>query len=520
MALQIRGNSQIINGPIENAQIKNADLSLSKLSGSGSVEISSGASMTFASGSSLTIDSADINGGTLDGVTIGGSSPAVANVTTLSAQSLSISDTTEALADGSEGAVIVAGGAYVAKKLFVGTDFRADGDVQLGSDANDTVTVKGNLVVDGTSTTINSTTLEVDDKTIVLNKGSIDSATGDGGGLIVEGPTNNATILWDHNLGSGRFKINQNVLIEGSLGIESHLTSYNGNINVLDSTNSTKLAITASNGNLVSQGQIQAVSGFSGNLSGNVSGNLTGDVYASNGTSKVLESGTDGSDATFTGDVTGDLTGNADTASAWANSRTVSFSGGDVSGSFSMDGSADVSTVDLTIGAGVVENSMLAGSITYDKIESTDIDTDLNSVSTDHDTLASAKSIKNYVDAQISGGGFTSVADMDLQMGDNGSFVRVKKEVAYISVDSTMAGAATPYVDLADATGGAKDDSTASLQALAMVFLNGQKLRLSSDSGSTNEYYWDSSDAGKILFASSIISDGDDVEIHYYIKYA
>ena len=46
-----------------------------------------------------------------------------------------------------------------------------------------------------------------------------------------------------------------------------------------------------------------------GNLTGNVTGDLTGDVYATGG-QKVLESGTNGTDATFTGDVTGDITGN------------------------------------------------------------------------------------------------------------------------------------------------------------------------------------------------------------------
>ena len=45
-----------------------------------------------------------------------------------------------------------------------------------------------------------------------------------------------------------------------------------------------------------------------------VSGVIDGDIYASDGTSKVLENGTDGTDATFTGDVTGDLTGTADIA--------------------------------------------------------------------------------------------------------------------------------------------------------------------------------------------------------------
>ena len=44
---------------------------------------------------------------------------------------------------------------------------------------------------------------------------------------------------------------------------------------------------------------------ITGNVTGNTTGNLIGDVYSSNGTSKVLESGTDGTDATFTGTLTG-----------------------------------------------------------------------------------------------------------------------------------------------------------------------------------------------------------------------
>ena len=44
-------------------------------------------------------------------------------------------------------------------------------------------------------------------------------------------------------------------------------------------------------------------------VTGKVTGDLVGDVYASNGTSKVLEAGTDGTDATFTGDITGNVTG-------------------------------------------------------------------------------------------------------------------------------------------------------------------------------------------------------------------
>jgi hypothetical protein len=154
---------------------------------------------------------------------------------------------------------------------------------------------------------------------------------------------------------------------------------------------------------------------FNGGLNGTLTGDLVGDVYSTDGTSKVLESGTDGTNATFTGDVTGDLIGdiknsdlttifdsgsdaslatyygtlinsnstviltpgsdavtaqfegNANTADAWSSSRTVTFGGtdgngdpiGDVTGSFTIDGSGNVSDVELT----VQSTSVPAGSV-------------------------------------------------------------------------------------------------------------------------------------------------------------
>ena len=80
-----------------------------------------------------------------------------------------------------------------------------------------------------------------------------------------------------------------------------------------------------------SEGQVVATS---------FSGNLIGDVLASNGTSTVLDSGTDGTDATFTGSVTGNATtsssttGNAGTATALETARNI--------GGVSFDGTADI----------------------------------------------------------------------------------------------------------------------------------------------------------------------------------
>ena len=74
----------------------------------------------------------------------------------------------------------------------------------------------------------------------------------------------------------------------------------------------------------------------------NITGDLIGDVKATDGTS-VLGSGTDGTDATFTGDVTGDLTGNADTATTWATAREIALTG-DVTGTVTgVNGGGDIS---------------------------------------------------------------------------------------------------------------------------------------------------------------------------------
>ena len=47
--------------------------------------------------------------------------------------------------------------------------------------------------------------------------------------------------------------------------------------------------------------------------------------------------------------LTANTSGNAATATAWAASRTVTFANGDVTGNFSIDGSADVSDIELTV---------------------------------------------------------------------------------------------------------------------------------------------------------------------------
>lgn len=92
----------------------------------------------------------------------------------------------------------------------------------------DNLTLSGNLIVSGTTTTINSTTLTVDDKNIELGStASPSDATADGGGITLKGTTDktfnyvNATTAWtsseDLNLLTGKvYEINGTTVLSAS----------------------------------------------------------------------------------------------------------------------------------------------------------------------------------------------------------------------------------------------------------------------------------------------------------------
>ena len=75
------------------------------------------------------------------------------------------------------------------------------------------VVIAGDLQVDGTTTTINSTTLTVDDKNIVLASGSADAAAANGAGITVDGA--NATITYDGT--NDEWDFNKDVNVTGTV---------------------------------------------------------------------------------------------------------------------------------------------------------------------------------------------------------------------------------------------------------------------------------------------------------------
>ena len=68
------------------------------------------------------------------------------------------------------------------------------------------VIIAGNLQVDGVTTTVNSTTVTINDKTLVLAD-SADSATADGAGIIIG--NSGAAITYNYNAGSPVFELNR-----------------------------------------------------------------------------------------------------------------------------------------------------------------------------------------------------------------------------------------------------------------------------------------------------------------------
>ena len=80
-------------------------------------------------------------------------------------------------------------------------------------DNTGTVVIAGNLQVDGTTTTINSTTVTVDDLNLTLASGAANAAAANGAGLTVDGA--NATITYDSS--NDEWDFNKNINITGNL---------------------------------------------------------------------------------------------------------------------------------------------------------------------------------------------------------------------------------------------------------------------------------------------------------------
>ena len=263
---------------------------------------------------SLIATTADINGGTIDGVTIGGAAAGAITGTTITGTSFVGPLTGSVTGD-------VTGNASTATKLATTRNIALAGDVTGNANFDGsgnisiTTTVAANSVALGTDTTGNYVQSLVAGTGVSLANNTGENAT--------------PTISIGQAVGTSSNVTFNDLVVSGNLTVSGTTTTVNTEtINLADNIitlNSNETGTPTQNGG------IEVERGTAANKS------LLWD--------EATDKWTVGSD-TF---VAGSFEGNAATTTKWANSRTVSFSGGDVSGSFSIDGSANVSNVALTV---------------------------------------------------------------------------------------------------------------------------------------------------------------------------
>jgi hypothetical protein len=219
-------------------------------------------------------------------------------------------------------------------------DVNGNVEAATGESTFNDVVIAGDLTVQGTTTSVETTNTTISDNTIVLNAGESGAGVtlGSAGISIDRGSFNDAQLLWNETDDKFVFR---------------------------DQT-ATKLIVEAAT----------FVGALLGNVTGDITGDITGDVKADNGVI-VLNNGTNGIDATFVGDVTGNLTG---------------YQVGDMTGSvFADDSSAMVDAVG---------NSMSANSATFTTTTSpTIIGTNINPVTGQTIVVGGALGSFSYNDA-------------------------------------------------------------------------------------------------------------------------
>ena len=208
---------------------------------------------------------------------------------------------------------------------------------------NHNLTVTGDLTVNGTTTTINATTVTVDDKNLELGSvASPSDTTADGGGITLKGSTDktilwvDSTDRWTFNQGVEAVSI-QNTPIGSSIASTGAFTSLTAN-EAVTFTQGTASSSTGT-GTLVVTGGV----GVSGNIYAGGNGVFAGDVTVSGGDIVTAAATASNLYATTT-------TGNIGIATGQT-SGTLTVGGTAQTGTITIDRSASAHTLNIGTGA-------------------------------------------------------------------------------------------------------------------------------------------------------------------------
>ena len=442
--------------------------------------------MTIATGQTLTTDTADINGGAIDGTTIGANSAAAATFTNLTVTTdVNIDDS------GGDGAMdgVVIGANTAAAGTFTtvtatnvqATNLKAnDGTAAItiaDSTGNVGVTtnleVTGNLTVNGTTTTIDSTTLTIEDPLIQLAKNNSGGAanTFDQGLFFNRGSDDNVSFIWDES--ADQFAV---AVTSGEDGTTA------GNVTI-DSYAALKAGVTTVSD--LETGVISAADGTESATIANSTGVMT--IASSVLTTADINGGT----------LDGVTIGGASAAAATVSSLSVSDGNVTNVGDIALD---TISADGTTIGVSMTDNTAAAfdikeGSNSYLKFDTTD-SSELITASKAF-TVASGVTFTTDT-ADINGGAIDGAT-----IGANSAAAATFTTATATSVNATnvRANDGTAAIVITDSTG-AVAISTA-LTATGAVSVNGGNFTFNEDSASVDARFESNGDTHALFIDGS-----------------
>lgn len=326
-------------------------------------------------------------------------------------------------------------------------------DVTGATTVGGSLTVTGDLVVNGTTMTVNSTTISVDDKNIELGSVSSPSdVTADGGGITLKGSTDK-TIIWIDSTDAWTLSEHLNIVSSKEYRIAgtSVLTSTTLGSGVTASSLTSVGTITSGTWS----GSFGSVSGA--NLTNLTAGNLTGTIPSSVLGNSTIYVGTT-SIALNRSSANQNLTGILSVALPGATSGTVTMTPAAVACTTSITIPATTGTLVTTGDTGTVTNTMLAGSIANAKLANSSVTINGVATSLGGSNTITANTPNNLVvkfdtgttegtDLYTFNGG--SAKTVDIKAGTN---VSLTKASGTITINSSVPGAGSTGWKYIDAT--------------------------------------------------------------------
>ena len=207
--LSVDGAITLVNASITNAAINTLNVTASaavtgNLQVNGNLSVTGSTQLGDAAGDNVQIPGTlNVSGAVKNGSTFNVAGAVGLNSTLNVTGSTAISGNLNVV-----GNEIVTGSVTAKENSFFEKNLRVSGNLQ----------VDGNVDILGDVVTVNVGNLQIEDKNVIIAKGSLSSLQSDAGGITIEGPTTPIQFTWDH--ANQRMNLNKDLNISGNLLIQ------------------------------------------------------------------------------------------------------------------------------------------------------------------------------------------------------------------------------------------------------------------------------------------------------------